>query len=108
VHWATSLDEQTAWSPYTARADGGSLNCDDLLAMLETDREMEHRTRPMGRMTARRDKDGEQARKRRSPEQKELQLIWAGGESEASYRGKIKVKRGFLDPACDERTEARK
>jgi hypothetical protein len=63
VRWATSLDEQTAWSPYTARADGGSPNRDDLPAMMEIGREMEHRTRPVDRVTARRDKDGEQARK---------------------------------------------
>jgi hypothetical protein len=108
VRWATSLDEQTSWSPYTARVDGGSPNCDDLAVMLEIGREMEHRTGPVDRVTARGDKDEEQARKRRSPKQKELQLIWVDGESEASYRGKFKVKRGFLDPACEERTEARK
>jgi hypothetical protein len=62
VHWATSLDEQTAWSPYTTRADGGSFNHDDLPAMLETGREMVHRTGPVDRVTTRGDKDGEHVR----------------------------------------------
>jgi hypothetical protein len=31
MRWAMSLDEQTAWSPYTARANGGNPSRNNML-----------------------------------------------------------------------------